>query len=259
MRVVRAAARAPRLGPVATLERRVVRPLGPRGAHPLLDVAEQIVDAEGAPTALARPGRLCLVEPPRLFVADVVVLARQLGCVVALVGLVVDATAGLERVPVAEREHVRALASRLPLELGAQPLADGATARLGLREAHHHGRQLPFAVRPLEAVHADGDGGFSALVRGEPGEVLPTRVLGEAKAKPLDVLVVEAHHELHVGRAWGERLGKQEDEGAAHALWVDRWSRVMAARGARAPLYRNVRRTSGRSCSRATALSCTGS
>jgi hypothetical protein len=168
------------------------------------------VDPERALAAVARTGGLGLVQPLGLRVADVVVLARQLRGVVAPVGLVVDAAPWLERVPVAEREDLGALAGGLPLELGAEPLADGATAGLRLGEAHHHGRELAATVRPLEPIHADGDRGLPALVGGEPREILPAGILGEPETDSLDVLLVAAHDELHVRGTGRQRLREHE-------------------------------------------------
>lgn len=213
VRVVRPTACAPRLRPVPPLQGRVVGPLGAGRPNPLLDVAEEIVDSERARAARARSRGLRLVEPSRLLVPNVVVAAREPPGVVAPVGLVVDAAARLECVPVAEGEYVGALAGRLPLELRAEPLADRPTAGLRLGEAHHHRRELALAVRPLEAVHAHGDGRLPALVGGEPREVLPAGVLREAEADSLDVLVVAAHDELHVG---GTRLDRRRGRVREH-------------------------------------------
>src|SRR5262245_55549444 len=68
--LVRASAPSPGLRPIAPLERRSPRPLGPGRCYPLLDVSDEIVNPVRADAAGKGTCRLALPETLRLRLAD---------------------------------------------------------------------------------------------------------------------------------------------------------------------------------------------
>lgn len=157
--------------------------------------------AKGAHAGLARTRGLCLVEASCLLVTDLLVQARELGLVIPLVGLVIDADLLLEIKAVQEGQYLVTFAGELPFKFAAQPFAHRLAAGLGLGELHHHRRQGALLIGPLVFIHTYRDRRGPAFDRHQPRKVRPTGLLRELEAKSFNVLVVLAGDELRPARA----------------------------------------------------------
>ena len=94
-------------------------------------------------------------------------------------------------------------ASELPLELGAEALADVAAELLGFSEGHHDGRSGSGTIRPFESVHAHVNGRIRRLDEQKLGFERDAFAPLLADAGALNVFVVHAAHANHAVGASG--------------------------------------------------------